>query len=126
MTPRTITYWIASIFVVVIMAISCGMAMLHSTPLMKAMAHLGYPTYFANILGIGKFIGIIVFLAPRMPRLKEWAYAGFTIAVLSAAYSHYSSGDGLQTLDPLVTLAALVVSYFARPVDRRLPESVVL
>lgn len=126
MTRRTITYWIAGLFVVVIMAISGGMAMFHLAPLMKAMAHLGYPAYFANILGIGKFIGIIVFLAPGMPRMKEWAYAGFTIAVVSAAYSHLSSGDGLLALDPLATLAALAVSYFARPADRRLPESVVL
>jgi uncharacterized membrane protein YphA (DoxX/SURF4 family) len=90
------------------------------------MEHLGYPNYFANILGIGKFIGIIVFVAPRMPRLKEWAYAGFTIAVLSATYSHFASGDRLQAFDPVVTLLALVVSYFARPADRRLPESVFL
>jgi uncharacterized membrane protein YphA (DoxX/SURF4 family) len=126
MKLRKIAYWISTAFVTLIMTVSGGMAMLHSAAFMKAMAHLGYPSYFANILGIGKFIGIIVFVAPRLPRLKEWSYAGFTIAVVSATYSHYSTGDRLQALDPVVTFVALLVSYFARPSDRKLPESVVL
>jgi hypothetical protein len=30
------------------------------------------------MLGIGKLAGAIVRLLPRLPTLKEWAYAGFT------------------------------------------------
>ena len=73
---------------------------------------------------LGRFIGLIVFLAPGMPRFKEWAYAGFSITVLSACYSHFSSGDGLLALEPLLTFAALVASYFARPNGRNDPHSV--
>jgi hypothetical protein len=87
---------------------------------MKALAHLGYPRYFSNILGIGKIAGVIVLLAPGMPRLKEWAYVGCAITILSACYSHYSSGDGLLALEPLVTFGALVASYAYRPATRRL------
>ena len=88
--------------------ISGGMSIAHAAPLMNALKHLGYPEYFANILGVGKVVGLIVFLAPGMPRFKEWAYAGFSITVLSACYSHFSSGDGLLALEPLLTFVALV------------------
>ena len=96
------------------------MAILHADVLMEALVHLGYPPYFTNVLGIGKIIGLTVFLAPRLARLKEWAYAGFSITILSASYSHYSSGDGWLTVEPLVTFVALMVSYLTRPESRRL------
>jgi hypothetical protein len=56
---------------------------------------------------------------PGFARIKEWAYAGFAIVIVSASYSHLKSGDGLKALEPLATLAALAVSYWTRPVDRR-------
>jgi DoxX-like protein len=120
MRSKTVTYWAASVFVALVLGISGAMAMLHADVLMTALAHLGYPGYFANVLGVGKIIGLAVFLAPSMPRLKEWAYAGFSITVLSASYSHYSSGDGWLAVEPLVTFAALMVSYVTRPEGRRL------
>ena len=43
---------------------------------MEGMRHLGYPDYFATILGVWKVLGGIAVLLPRTPRLKEWAYAG--------------------------------------------------
>jgi len=124
MKLKTVTYWLTTTFVALILGISGGMSIAHAAPLMKALKHLGYPEYFANILGVGKVIGLIVFLAPGMPRLKEWAYAGFSITVLSACYSHSSLGDGLLALEPLLTFAALVASYFARPNDRRISRTV--
>jgi hypothetical protein len=126
MKLNTIIYWITTVFVSLIMGVSGVMATIHAAPLMKSLVQLGYPTYLSNILGIGKLIGLAVFLAPGMPRFKEWAYAGFTITVLSACYSHYCSGSGLLALEPLITLAALAVSYFTRPSERRLSDSIIL
>jgi hypothetical protein len=120
MRRRSITYWITTVFVSCVMGISGGLAISHAAPMMKALMHLGYPRYFANLLGIGKIAGVFVLLAPGMPRLKEWAYVGCSITILSATYSHYSSGDGLLALEPLVTFGALVVSYLYRPATRRL------
>ena len=60
-------------------------------------------------------------LAPGIPRLKEWAYVGCGITILSASYSHYSSGDGLLALEPLVTFVVLVISYIYRPATKRMP-----
>src|SRR5713101_1617665 len=87
--------------------------------MMKALAHLGYPPYFSDLLGAGKLVGVCVLLAPGLVKLKEWAYVGFGITVLSACYSHFQSGDGLMALEPLVTFGALVVSYLFRPASRR-------
>ena len=126
MALKKVSYWISTGFVSLVIGISGAMSIAHAAPLMKALAHLGYPTYFANILGVGKTVGLVLFLVPRYTRFKEWAYAGFAITILAASYSHFSSGDRLLALDPLATFAALVVSYFTRPDSRKLPDSVPL
>lgn len=113
-------YWIATSFAMCIMAVSGLLAITHASPMMRALARLGYPAYFANLLGIGKLVGVGVLLAPGQPRLKEWAYVAFGITVVSACYSHLCAGDGLVALDPLATLAALSISYRLRPEDRKL------
>jgi DoxX-like family len=115
---KTIIYWIATLFVAFIMTISGVLALTHSPDMMKALAHLGYPPYFSNLLGVSKLAGVCVLLLPGIARLKEWAYAGFGITILSASYSHLLSGDGLLALEPLVTFAALVLSYSMRPLSR--------
>jgi len=117
---KSIAYWAATAFVSCVMRISSALAITHAAPFMRALAQLGYPRYFSNILGIGKIAGVVVLLAPGMPRLKEWAYVGCAITILSACYSHYSSGDGLLALEPLATFGALLASYAYRPASRRL------
>jgi hypothetical protein len=115
MKMKTTSYWIATVFVVSLMTISGVLAITHVPRFMTALAHLGYPPYFSNLLGIGKLIGVCVLLAPGLVKFKEWAYSGFAITVLSACYSHYMSGDGFLALEPLVTFVALVISYSTRP-----------
>lgn len=119
MKTKIIAYWIATTLVALVMTISGVMAIIHAPPMMKALAHLGYPPYFANLLGIGKMAGVCVFLLPGLLKFKEWVYAGFGITILSAAYSHWQSGDGLMALDPLFFFAMLVISYSTRPAGRR-------
>jgi len=121
MKTKNTAYWITTIWVVCVMAISGALSAAHEPRMMKSLAHLGYPAYFANLLGIAKLLGICVLLMPGCIRLKEWAYAGFGITILSASYSHLSAMDGGgAALEPLITFAALAISYITRPVDRRL------
>jgi hypothetical protein len=119
MKTKKSTYWISTTFVVCIMTISGVLAVTHAPPMMKALAHLGYPAYFSNLLGVAKLSGVCVLLVPGYVKLKEWAYAGFGITIISACYSHLLSGDGLLALEPLVTFAALATSYLTRPADRK-------
>jgi len=111
-------YWITTAWVAIVMTISGSFAIIHQPAMMKGLAHLGYPVYFSNLLGFAKVIGVVVLLVPRQVRLKEWAYAGFGITIISASYSHLQSGDGVIALEPLITLAALAASYLLRSTDR--------
>ena len=113
-------YWIPTLFGVCIMIISGMLAITHAPDMMKAVTHLGYPPYFSTLLGVSKLLGVCILLVPGLARLKEWAYAGFGITILSASYSHLLSGDGLLSLEPLVTFVALIVSYLMRPPNHTL------
>jgi len=124
MNIRKTTYWTTTLFVAFIMASSGILAITHAPAMMKALAHLGYPVYFSDLLGVAKLLGVCVLLVPGLTRLKEWAYVGFGIIVLSASYSHLLSGDGRMALEPLVTFAALVVSYVTRSAEKRFFPSV--
>jgi hypothetical protein len=117
---RKTIYWITTVFVACIMTVSGVLAITHAPRMMQALAHLGYPAYFSNLLGSAKLLGVCVLLVPGLPRLKEWAYVGFGITILSASYSHLHSGDGAMALEPLITFAALVLSYWTQPANRKL------
>ncbi len=62
----------------------------------EAFAHLGFPDYFRVELSLAKLLGVVLLLAPVPARLKEWAYAGFAITLVSALIAHLSVGDGPQ------------------------------
>jgi DoxX-like family len=65
--------------------------------------------------------GGVTLLAPRLPRLKEWAYAGICFDLTGAAISHAASGDGAgKVTTPLVLLAVAIASWSLRPQSRRL------
>ncbi len=95
------------------------MAITHQPDAAAAYAHLGYPAYFMTLLGAAKLAGVVVLLAPRLPRLKEWAYAGFAINLVSASFSHLASHDAAShAVTPMVLLAAMLVSWRLRPAGR--------
>ena len=87
----------------------------------KTFVHLGYPAYFAVMLGVAKLLGLAVVLAPKLPRAKEWAYAGMAIDLVAALVSHVAV-DGVTTdsIPPVVFLAVVLASWHFRPASRRL------
>ena len=48
--------------------------------------HVGYPQQLRVLLGIAKLAGAIALMLPRLPTLKEWAYAGFTFMWIAAPW----------------------------------------
>ena len=60
----------------------------------EAFAHFGFPDYFRVELAWAKLLGVVLLLAPVPARLKEWAYAGFAITLVSALIAHLAVGDG--------------------------------
>jgi DoxX-like family len=87
----------------------------------QAITRLGYPAYFVVILGFWKVLAGIALLAPRYPRLKEWAYAGAFFDLTGAAASHLVCGSASWRVVMTIVLAALaVISWALRPPSRTL------
>ncbi|MGV3612480.1 MAG: DoxX family protein [Fluviicola sp.] len=87
-----------------------------NTPLAKMVpTHLGLPDWFQWELGILKVIGAMVLLLPFAGnRLKEWAYFGLALDMLSAVFAlAWVDGINGATFFPLVVFAILVVSYWS-------------
>src|SRR4051812_36556553 len=93
MKNLNLSYWIPTALFSLALGLSGFGALTHQAPMVAGYTHLGYPVYFMTILGAAKLLGVATLLAPGLPRLKEWAYAGFTINLASAALSHLASGD---------------------------------
>ena len=87
-------FWIST----VIFALQMGFtayAQLKLPQVAGEFARLGYPGYFRVELSWMKFAGLAALLVPRVPAwLKEWAYAGFAITLVSAVIAHVSVGEG--------------------------------
>ena len=90
-------------------------------PFYPALIDLGYPSYLATILGTAKLIAGVVVLAPRLPRLKEWAYAGILINMIGAIASIVASRQSASNLiAPAMVAGLALLSWTLRPPTRRL------
>jgi hypothetical protein len=88
-------------------------------PVVEILHHLGYPTYLLTILGAWKLLAAAVLLAPRLPRLKEWAYAGTFFELSGAALSHIAVDHGFGNAGgPLFLAAVALASWALRPQSR--------
>ena len=77
-----------------------------------AFKELGFPGYFRMELAWAKFLGIAALLFPIPARIKEWAYAGFGIVLVSAFIAHVSMGQDLaHWVWSVVALVLLGISY---------------
>jgi len=116
-----IGYWATTGLVAAGFAVG-GLADLSGSAEVRAgLEHLGYPVYLAALLGVWKVLGAVAIVAPRLPRLKEWAYAGMFFDLSGAFVSHASVGDPAPKLiAPLVLLALLVASWALRDESRKL------
>lgn len=113
--------WITTGAFAALMTASGISFLLAPAPVVETFGHLGYPLYFARLLGLAKLLGVGALLARRERVLNEWAYAGFTFVLVAAVLSHLLSGDGAGRAAPAIfTLGLLLASYLLR---RRIPAS---
>jgi len=133
MKGRLIAYWITTALIGLetiaggVTDLLRGRAALVSGPFVQDLiTHLGYPPYLLTILGFWKVFGGVVLLAPGVPRLKEWAYAGVIFELTGAAASWALHGDNVaQMASPVFLAAVAVVSWALRPPGRTLGGAVV-
>jgi hypothetical protein len=88
-------------------------------PALQGALRLGFPVYFAVLLGVWKILGAIAILLPRFPLLKEWAYAGIFFDLTGAAVASAATGlPWWHVAAPLVITLVAVLSWSLRPHDR--------
>ena len=115
---RNFAYWGATGLITIVPLLAAFSYLTASSAAVENFRHVGYPQQLRVLLGIAKLAGAIVLLLPRLPRLKEWAYAGFTFMWIAATVAHYVAGDVPLFLLPPTLIGVLAVSYFTRPASR--------
>ena len=121
MNARATAYWVTTAFLVfnILAGGLAELAQLKGNA--EGMLVLGYPLYVMTILGTWKVLGSIALLAPRFPRLKEWAYAGIFFNMSGAAISHIVVGDEAWHAYYTASLAMVtLISWALRPESRTL------
>jgi hypothetical protein len=114
-------YWAVTTVVVGECAVGGTMDLLRMPPFYPVLIDLGYPAYLSTILGTAKILAGAVVLAPGLPRLKEWAYAGVLINMVGAIASHVALHRPISNLVAPAAFAALaLLSWALRPPTRRL------
>jgi uncharacterized membrane protein YphA (DoxX/SURF4 family) len=122
MNKRYIAYWAATALTAFVFLSGGLVDIARPSFAVEGMTHLGYPIYFMVILGVWKVLGGIAVLIPRIPLLKEWAYAGMFFDLSGAAASHASVGDpAAKIATPLLLLGIVIGSWALRPQSGKLP-----
>jgi FtsH-binding integral membrane protein len=121
---QKVTYWVTTGLLAALSVFAAFAYLSGSAQAVEGFAHVGYPQQLRIILGIAKLLGAITLIVPGGVKLKEWAYAGFTFAWISAFVAHYLAKDGPKAFMPLVMLLLLGISYVTRPASRRWPTNV--
>lgn len=112
MKKNKIIYWISTVLFCAFLFLT-SISYFTDPKFIEIYKHLGFPQYFRVELGIAKNFGVLILIIPQVPpRLKEWAYVGFGITLISGAIAHFNSGDPFgYIINVLFFLTILVISY---------------
>lgn len=105
-------YWTGVVLISLWFGASGIFELTHNPIVWDITVQLGYPPHFIYILGIAKLTGIAVLLTPnRLLRLKEWVFAGIFFDILFAFFSKIAVLGFSATIDALVALTIISVTY---------------
>jgi len=113
-TPKvtTVIYWVVTALFCLQMSFT-AYAQLRLPQVAESFTHLGFPAYFRVELAWAKLLGVVLILVPVPVRLKEWAYAGFAVNLVSAIIAHLAVGDGPEAWSFAAATSILWgISYF--------------
>jgi hypothetical protein len=117
---KAIGYWVTTGIVALLIGSGGIMQVMLRPDAVAGIMRLGYPVYFIVLLGVWKVLGALAILAPRLPRLKEWAYAGIFFDLTGASVSHLASGSSAgNVIGPAVFAVVMLASWALRPESRR-------
>jgi len=119
-----ILYWVTTGIIAVLM-LSSALYFAFGPNQEAAFHHLGLPAWFRVELTVAKLLGVVALVLPATPALiRQFAYFGFGLTIVSADVAHLSSGDPVYYVLPhLFFLGCLVTSYvlFHQLPGRRAP-----
>ena len=108
-----IIYWIFTGLLIALMLFSAVGSLFPSPEGDAVMKQITYPYNVLYLLAVAKVLGIIALLVPGYPRLKEWAYAGFTFDLIGAIYAFLMVGTPAANIAFLfVGLVFVFGSYY--------------
>ncbi|GAB3921711.1 hypothetical protein GCM10029976_009150 [Kribbella albertanoniae] len=117
---RSIAFWVSTVVVLAELVAGSVWNLATIDWVEMQMSHLGYPHFFAYVLGACHVAAAAAIIAPGFGRLKDWAYAGTVLMWLGAVVSHLTTGDSVVSWGPPLMFAVLALTSWAlRPADRR-------
>ena len=113
-------FWIFTTLFCLEMSFTAYYELLRLPEAAQAFTRLGFSAASFRVeLSWAKVAGVAALLMPMIPArgviyvIKEWAYAGFAINLVSALIAHLSIGDRPQALAPsAITSVLWGLSYF--------------
>lgn len=106
-----ILYWIfTSLFGLSVFA-GAMMYLLKHEQMVGEFQELGYPEYLVVVLAVFKLLGLFAFFQNRFPKLKIWAYAGFTFNLLMAFIAHVMVMDN-EILNPVIVMFFIGMAFY--------------
>lgn len=120
-----IIYWVATIWLSLGMVSTGIVQLIQMEEEAQKMKALGYPMYFLSIIGTWKLLGVLAILIPKLPLVKEWAYAGFFFLMSGAIFTHLAVGDNaIEYFGPTLLLVLTIISWNYRPGDKKITSTV--
>ncbi len=68
---RKAAYWASTVFAALALGTAGAADLMRAPAIMESLAHLGYPAYFATILGTWELLGAAAILAPDLPSERK-------------------------------------------------------
>jgi hypothetical protein len=110
--PERVIYWISTVLTLLFLVYFGIQDLQRSPAVITAIQHLGYPWYFSDLLGVGKLLAAAVLIYPKTRLLREWAYAGISIELISSFVSHSFLADPWPLrIAPLVILTIVAIAF---------------
>jgi hypothetical protein len=105
-------YWTLTALIALLWTSGAIGSVMKAEASMAVYQHLGYPGYFARMLGTAQLLAVFALLAPVPVMLREWAYAGLTFDAAAAIASLLATGATIVQLTfPSLALAMVLASY---------------
>ena len=118
---RRVIYITSTAILVLELLTGAFMDLGHFPVVVQDVRSIGYPTYVLYIVGVWKILAVGALLWRRLPRLREWAYAGIFFEMSGAVASHVLVGDPIgKFAAPLAFTLLTLVSWWFQP-DREGP-----